>query len=80
MNVPEQTLDKTGYMSMANTGAKTRAKRLSDKEKREVTAEANRKARLQWFAIGGMLFASAVAAIVLVSIFTEGSLPNPYGA
>lgn len=63
----------------ASTGAKTRAKKLSDKEKRTAAAEANRKARNQWYMIGAVLVIATVAAIVLISIFTEGSLPTQGG-
>ena len=64
---------------MATTATKTKAKKLTEKEKRAAAADANRKARLQWYAIGGFLFAATVAAIVLVTIFTEGSLPTQHG-
>lgn len=63
---------------MAKQGTKVRAKKLTEKEKRAATADANRKARNQWYAIGALLVVAAVAAIVLVSIFTEGSLPTQH--
>lgn len=66
-------------MAMAETQeprAKARPKRLTEKEKRAQAAEAARKARLQWYAIGAVLVIAAIAAIVLISIFTEGSLPQ----
>ena len=62
---------------MAQT--KTKATKLSPKEKRAAQMAANRKAQLQWWLLGGGLFAAVVITIVLVSLFTEGSLPTQNG-
>jgi len=63
-------------MSETNTHAKKRRDKLSADEKREAVNAANRKAQMQWYLIGGLLFVAVVGAIVLISIFTEGSLPT----
>lgn len=61
-------------MSETATSSKKRV-RLTHKEKKAAAAEAARKARMQWYVIGAILVIAIVAAIVLISIFTEGSIP-----
>ena len=40
---------------------------------------AARKARMQWWLIGGVLAVAVVVTIVLISVYTEGSLPTQQG-
>lgn len=61
---------------MAET--KTKSTRLSPKEKKAAQAAAFRKARIQWAVLAGVLVVIAIAIIVLISVFTEGSLPQQY--
>lgn len=55
--------------------AAKKSKKLTHKEKREAEIAAYRKARMQWYVLGGLLALAVVAAIVLISMYTEGSLP-----
>ena len=59
---------------MADT--KTKSNKLTHKEKKAAQAAAARKAQLQWWVLGGGLVAVTIATIVLISVFTEGSLPT----
>lgn len=61
---------------MADT--KTKSKRLSPKEKKAAQAAEFRKARMQWWILGGVLVAVAIITIVLISVLTEGSLPTQF--
>lgn len=62
-------------MTSTKSHAKKRASRQTAVEKRAATAAANRKAQLQWYAIGIGLAVTVAAIIVLISIYTEGELP-----
>lgn len=53
---------------------KSSGTKMTQKEKKQAQLEANRKAQLQWWVLGGLLCVAAIAAIVLISLFTEGSI------
>lgn len=63
-------------MSVTDSHAKKRAKKLTAAEKREAQLEANRKARRQWYLLAAALVIITIAAIVLVTMFTEGEIPS----
>lgn len=63
-------------MTSTNSHAKKRAKRMTAAEKREARLAAQRKARRQWYIVGALVIIAIVAAIVLISIFTEGEIPT----
>ena len=44
-------------------------------DKKAAQMAANRKAQLQWYAMGAALVIAIVAAIVLVVVFTDGAIP-----
>lgn len=58
-----------------STKTKARAPRMTSKEKKLAQQEANRKAMLQWYAVGAVVVVAVVTALVLITIFTEGELP-----
>ena len=62
---------------MADT--KTKSNKLTHKEKQAAKAAANRRAQMQWWVLGAVLVAATIATIVLISVFTEGSLPTQHG-
>ena len=62
-------------MSITESHAKNRGAKLTATEKRDAVMSANRKAQMQWYALGAALVVAVVAAIVLISMFTEGELP-----
>ena len=37
------------------------------------------KAKMQWYALGAVFVLAVIAAIVLLSIFTEGNAGSPHG-
>ena len=49
---------------------------MSADERREAQIAANRKAQMQWYALGAAVTIAVVAAIILISIYTEGSIPT----
>lgn len=63
-------------MSTTETHAKARAPKMSADERREAQIAANRKAQMQWYALGAAVTIAVVAAIILISIYTEGSIPT----
>ena len=67
----QESSDHTGFVTMADT--KTKGRKLTHKERRAAQAAANRRARLQWWILGGTLAVAAVVTIVLLSVYTEGS-------
>ena len=56
--------------------SRTAAPKMTAKEKKAAQEAAYRKARMQWYALGGFLAVAAIVTIVLISIYTEGSLPQ----
>ena len=58
--------------------AKTRSSKMTHKERKAAQAAAARKARLQWWILGGGLAIAVVLTIVLISLYTEGSLPTQH--
>ena len=66
----------TGLIHMSNTEshAKKRAPKMSADDRKQAQMAANRKAQLQWYVLGGVLTVAVIVAIVLISIYTEGSL------
>ncbi len=62
-------------MAETQTNKKARSAKMTHKERKAAQAAAARKAQLQWWAIGGTLAVITVLAIVLISVYTEGSLP-----
>lgn len=62
-------------MSSTESHAKKRSAKLTAAEKKQAQMDANRKAQMQWWIVSGLLVVCVVVAIVLISIFTEGSLP-----
>ena len=58
--------------------AKARSAKLTPKERKMAQAAAARKARLQWWLLGGGLAIAVLVAIVLISVYTEGSLPTQH--
>ena len=69
-------VDATGLRDMSNTDshAKKRAPKMSADDRKQAQMAANRKAQLQWYALGAAITIAVVVAIVLISIYTEGSL------
>jgi len=61
-------------MSTTESHAKKRAPKLSADERREAQIAANRKAQMQWYLVGAAITIAVVAAIVIISIYTEGSI------
>jgi len=62
--------------------AKKRGTKLTAAEKKQARLDANRKAQLQWYIVAGVLVLAVVAAIVLVTVFTDGEIfifDNPNG-
>jgi len=56
--------------------AKSRTPKLSHKERKAAQAAAARRAQLQWWILGGVLAIGVVVTIILISVYTEGSLPT----
>lgn len=63
-------------MTAPDSHAKNRAKRMTAAEKREARLAANRKARLQWYLVAGIVVVAIIVAIILISIYTEGEIPT----
>lgn len=63
-------------MTAPDSHAKNRAKRMTAAEKREAKLAANRKARLQWYMVGGLVVLAIIVAIILIAIFTDGEIPS----
>jgi type VI protein secretion system component VasF len=55
---------------------KARGRKLSHKERKAAQAAAARRARLQWWIIGAVLAIAVIVTIILISVYTEGSLPS----
>lgn len=66
------------HMSTTDSHAKKRGTKMSAAEKKEAEFAAYRKARLQWYLLGGVIAVAVVVAIVLISIYTEGDLGLGY--
>lgn len=66
-------------MSITESHAKKRATKMTAAEKKEAQMAANRKAQLQWYAVGAVLVAAIIIAIVLITIYTEGEIPYTGG-
>lgn len=62
-------------MSTTDTHAKNRGAKMNVADKKAAQMAANRKAQLQWYAMGAALVIAIVAAIVLVVVFTDGAIP-----
>lgn len=58
---------------------KTKSQKLTNKEKKQAAIEASRKARMQWYMLGGFLVAAIIVAIVLITIYTEGTVFSQHG-
>ena len=71
------SITKTASTTTAKT--KTSGSKLTAKDKKAAQMAANRKAQMQWWALGGAIAIAAIAAIVLISIYTEGSLGGGHG-
>jgi len=67
------------HMSTTETHAKKRGAKMTAADKKQMQMAANRKAQLQWYAVGAVLVLAVAAAIILISIYTEGSLPTNGG-
>lgn len=66
-------------MSTTESHAKKRATKMTAAEKKEAQMVANRKAQLQWYAVGAVVVAAIVIAIVLITLYTEGEIPYTGG-
>ena len=67
------------HMSTTDSHAKNRGRKMSATEKKEAELAAYRKARLQWYVLGGLIALVVVVAIILISIYTDGSLGQGHG-
>jgi len=63
-------------MSSTDSHAKNRGKKMTAAEKKAAEYAAYRKARLQWYLVGGVIAVAVVVAIVLLIIYTDSSLPQ----
>ena len=61
-------------MSTTDSHAKKRGAKMTAADKKAAQMAANRKARLQWYAVAAVLVIVIIATIVLVTVFTEGEL------
>jgi len=61
-------------MSIAESHAKKRSPKMSADDRKQAQMAANRKAQFQWYAVAALITIAVVAAIVLISIYTEGSI------
>jgi uncharacterized membrane protein YcjF (UPF0283 family) len=55
--------------------SKSAGTKMTVKEKKRAQMVANRRAQLQWYALGGVLAVAIVVTIVLVSVLTEPNAP-----
>ena len=62
------------HMSTTDSHAKNRGTKMSAAEKKDAEFAAYRKARLQWYLLGGAIALAVVITIVLISLYTDGSL------
>ena len=62
-------------MSTTDSHAKNRGTKMTATEKRDAQIAANRKAQLQWYGVAAAVVIAVVAAIVIISLVTEGELP-----
>ena len=63
-------------MAETTTNKKARGAKLTHKERKALQAAEARRARRQWMVLGAILAIAIVVTIVLISVYTEGSLPS----
>jgi predicted nucleic acid-binding Zn ribbon protein len=61
-------------MSTTESHAKKRGTKMNATEKKEAQMVANRRARMQWYALGAFLVVAVVLTLVIVTIYTEGEI------
>ena len=66
------------HMSSTESHAKKRGTKMTASERKAAQMAANRKARMQWYAVGAALFVAVAVVIILVTVLTEGELPVGY--
>ena len=61
-------------MSTTESHAKNRGTKMTATEKKEAHMVANRRAQLQWYALGALLVIVVVVTVVLVTLYTDGAI------
>ncbi len=61
-------------MSTTESHAKNRGTKMTATEKKEAQMVANRRAQLQWYALGALLVIVIVVAVILITAYTEGEI------
>lgn len=61
-------------MSTTESHAKNRGTKMNATEKKQAQMVANRRAQLQWYALGALLVIAIVIAVVLVTVYTNGEI------
>jgi len=67
------------HMSTTDSHAKKRAPKMSAEDRKQAQMAANRKAQLQWYAVAAVITIAVIAAIVLITIYTDGSIGGGHG-
>lgn len=67
------------HMSTTDSHAKNRGKKMTAADKKQAQLAANRKARLQWYAVAAVLALAVLITIILITIYTDGELSGVTG-
>ena len=61
-------------MSTTESHAKNRGTKMNATDKKGAKRTANRRAQLQWYALGAFLVIAVAVVIVLITVYTDGGI------